>query len=196
MTTFKVPDGSLVQMSAGVAKLTLPAGVAGATGPTGSAGSAGATGPTGATVTGPTGADSGLLQCGVATLTTGDLTTTSASFVNATGLTVTLTTGAHRCLVTFIGVVNMANSGLNTAVDLLIDGAAQGGTYGLAHVYQTPAGGSNFPVNFTYLTPVLTAAEHTFHIHWRNDSGSYTSTMYASSTAPAILQVIETGLTA
>jgi hypothetical protein len=40
MTTFKVPDGSLVQMSAGVAKLTLPAGVAGATGPTGPTGAA------------------------------------------------------------------------------------------------------------------------------------------------------------
>ena len=134
-----------------------------------------------------------ILQSSTTSLTTGDLTTTSTSFTNATGVAVTMTTGPHRCLVIFSGTANNATSGDNSMFDLLIDASRQGGTNGLVFVQSPATGGNNIPCGFTFLTGVLSAASHTFQIQFRCDAG--TAKLWASSTAPAILTVIETGLT-
>jgi hypothetical protein len=139
----------------------------------------------------------GILQSAVAKRTAGDLTTTSTSFVDATSLTVTLTTGARRCLVFFNGSAGNDTYSNNTAFDVALDGTLQGGTYGLLLVGQSSLSGGaniNVPVAITYLTPVLSAASHTIKIQWRVDGG--TGKLFASSgVTPAILTVIETGLT-
>lgn len=137
----------------------------------------------------------GILQSASVTRTAADLTTTSTTFVDATSLTVTLTTGARRCLVFFNCTVKNNTNGQNTAVDIAVDGALQGQTYGLA-LFSPGLGGAGAAgvVSLTFLTAVLTAASHTIKIQWRVDGG--TGTMFASTgVAPAILNVIETGLT-
>jgi hypothetical protein len=123
-------------------------------------------------------------------LTTGDLTTTSATFVDATGLTVTLTTAAVRCLVLFSAV--LLNSGSDkTTFDIAVDGTRQGQSYGLGYNGDNPLEAHH--TSITYLTGVLTAASHTIKIQWRVDGG--TGTMRAATTTtPAILQVIETSM--
>jgi len=121
--------------------------------------------------------------------TSGNLTTTSATFVDATGLTVTITTAAVRCLITFIGWGNSTSSG-TASVDLNIDGTRVGGTFGLM---SCSGSGLHGNLGFTFVTDVLSAASHTFKIQIRNDAG-FTTTLFASSTAPAIIQVLETKL--
>lgn len=119
----------------------------------------------------------------------GDLTTSSTTFVDATGITVTITTAAVRCLViaTLSAIGPTAPS--NVAVDLAIDGTREGQTYGL-----TLHGAGNCNLSFSHLTDVLSAASHTFKIQWRVDGG--TGTLRASTVAPARLTVIETSMTA
>lgn len=136
----------------------------------------------------------GIVQASTVTLTSGDLTTSSTTFVDATGLTLTLTTGAHQCLVVFSASGHNSVSGDNVATDLDIDGARQGGDYGLIVVQGSGSVGANTPLGFTYLTSALTAASHTFKIKWRVD-GVSTGTLFASATVtPAILTVIELGI--
>jgi hypothetical protein len=140
----------------------------------------------------------GFLQSSIATRTAGDVTTSSTSFVDLTDMTVTLTTGAHRCLVYFNASANSSVAGGNVCFDVDIDGTPQGQTYGLAVVSQSSHAGAvgiNHAVAITYLTPVLSSASHTIKIRWRVD-GTQTGTLFASAgVTPAILTVIETGLT-
>lgn len=133
------------------------------------------------------GAAPAALASGRATRTAGDLTTTSTSMVDATSLTVTITTGARRCLVSFIGAAKV--NATDTAIfDLAIDGTLIGGTYGTSLV-QSVSGTTN--VGFTYLTDALTAASHTFKIQWKSVGGQQ-ATLYASTgVTPAILSVVE-----
>lgn len=160
---------------------------------------AGAAAPTAAnvfaTMADVAGGGGGILQSAIATRTAGDLTTTSTSFIDATGLTVTLTTGARRCLVMFTAVLNNNGSGSNTAVDIDIDGTRQGQSLGYLLAGQNSSGsGINTPVTIFLLTGVLSAASHTIKIQWKVDSG--TGKIFASAgVTPAVLTVIETGLT-
>lgn len=128
------------------------------------------------------------LAVGSATRTAGDLTTSSATFVDATGMSVTITTGARRCLV--VVQANGKHSGVgNVCLDILVDSTLQGGTYGLS--LSGNATGANFPLSFSYITAALTAASHTFKLQWRTDGGA-TATLYASSSvAPLSMQVFE-----
>lgn len=131
----------------------------------------------------------GIVQASKVALTSGDLTTSSTSFVDATGLTTTITTGGRRCLVIFqaAGNNNVAND--NTAVDLAIDGTRQGGAYGLQFVSAGGAG-DNGDLGFTFLTDELAPGSHTFKIQFRVDGG--TGKIWASSSvSPATLTVIE-----
>lgn len=124
-------------------------------------------------------------------LTTGNLTTTSGTFVDATGLTLTVTTGANRVLVGFIGTLFIAALGQGCAVDLAIDGTRQGGTAGLVQQAGPNAGGYQEDMSFTYLTAVLTAGSHTFKIQYVSD-GTHTTTFQAGTVTPAVLWLTET----
>lgn len=131
----------------------------------------------------------GFAQISRVKLTSGDLSTTSTTFVDATGLTVTLTTEASRCLVTFSGMGNVGSA--NTVrLDVAVDGTRQGGSYGLLG-----GGGSSEQNNlsFSFWTDVLTAGPHTIKLQWSVDGG--TGTLYASAVAPAIFAVAESNLT-
>lgn len=142
------------------------------------------------------GAGGGIVQVSRVSRTSGDLTTSSTTFVDATGLTTTITTGAHRCLVIFSGNAHVSGAGssANAAFDLAIDGTRQGQGFGLTIAQQSgSADGPNIPVGFTYLTDALSAGSHTFKIQWRVDA--QTGTLFASTgVTPAILTVLELGV--
>jgi hypothetical protein len=147
-----------------------------------------------ATYTPAAGGGGEFLQTSKVQVTSGDITTTSTTFVDLTGLTTTITTGAHRCIVIFnaSGRVNSPTNALN--IDIAIDGTRQGQSRGLLFGGNTNSVGAN-PFSLWYLTGVLSAASHTIKIQWSVDSGG-TATMFAStSVTPAILTVIETSQT-
>lgn len=140
------------------------------------------------------GGSASIIQVSQVSLTSGNLTTSSTTFVDATGVTTTITTGAHRCLVLFSAAGFNNTSGDNIAVDLAIDGTRQGQAYGLTLGQSTGAAAISHNLSFTFLTAALSAAAHTFKIMWRVD-GVSTGTLFASTTVtPAILTVIELGL--
>ncbi len=128
----------------------------------------------------------GFIQYSQVARVAGDLTTSSATFVDATSMSVTITTGARRCLVNVIALMNLSAIAYIT---LLIDGVNQGGTAGLG----AGASGTQSSAGFTFMTGVLSAGSHTFKLQWRSTSGS--QTLFASSVAPLILGVAETNLT-
>ncbi len=135
---------------------------------------------------------SGFVQYAEAKLTGGDVTTTSNTFADLTGSTVTLTTGAHRCIVSFMGNVTCASS-VTAFVDILVDGTSVGGTQGVALV--SLGAGFVAPIMYTFTTAVLSAASHTIKVQWHTQS-SLSLTMKANTTTtPAWLMVTETGLT-
>lgn len=112
------------------------------------------------------------LVAGKVNLTTGNLSTTSSTFVDATGLTLTLTTGARRCLVGFAGTVFNSQTGALMALDLAVDGTRQGQTGGIVRVRFGGVASQYFDGSFTYLTDVLTAASHTFKIQYLTSAGT------------------------
>lgn len=140
------------------------------------------------------GAGGGFVQVSQVKLTSGDLTTASTTFTDAVGLTTTITTGAHRCLVIFSGSAVNAGTGLNTALDLAIDGTRQGQTYGLVITQTGGAANPNTDVSFTYLTAALSAASHTFKIQFRTDGASAAKIFASTTVTPAILTVMELGI--
>lgn len=147
-------------------------------------------------VEGATGAGGGeFTEQQTVTLTSGNLSTTSTTFVDATGLSITMTTAAVRCLVIFTAVGNLSTTG-QVDVDLAIDGTRVGAS--AAHGFNFFGGNSSafhIPLGFTYLTDVLTAASHTLKIQWRVTAG--TGLLYASTTQSAArFTVIETSMAA
>ena len=132
------------------------------------------------------------LANGQLVLTTGNITSASASFTDLTGVTLTVTTGARRCLVGFSCVCTHSSATIiNISFDLAIDGTRQGGTAGLTQGSSSTSNNGN--PSFVFLTAVLTAASHTFKIQWL--PASATGTVFASATAPAVLWVAETSFT-
>ncbi len=145
-------------------------------------------GPAGAT--GSTGA-SGIPQASTVRLTGGNVTTSSTTLVDLTGATKTLTTGAHRCLVTFSCTTYNANTTVqHSGFALLIDGVNTGGTFG--NIYAENHASNGVAISFSYLTDVLSAASHTFKIQWKVQAN--TGTVEASSVSPCVLNVIELGV--
>jgi hypothetical protein len=145
----------------------------------------------------PFGPAPSIVQAAKVTLTSGDLTTTSTSFVDVTGLAVNLAArGFHRSLVIFSGNSHVGPNGsfANASFDLAIDGSRQGGSFGLTLAQQTNQVAPNTPVGFTYLTNPLDRDAHTFKIQWKVDAGG-TGTLFAStSVTPAVLTVLELGI--
>lgn len=119
-------------------------------------------------------------------LSTGNKTITSTTFVDIdTGLDITITTGAHRCLVSWTLSASNSVALNNCAVDVQIDGTRVGQAYGLIFAAGTTSGEN---LSGTYLTDVLTAASHTFKLMGRVDGG--TGTFVASTTVTAIIHSV------
>lgn len=124
--------------------------------------------------------------------TGGNYTTTSTSFVDvdATNFNFSITTYGGDL---WVGCnVIVTNGSLTyTAVDVLLDGTliGNGANYGLGRV--ALAGATyHLPISFAIPIPV-SAGAHTVKLQWSTTGG--TSTMYASSTAPAIFWAREGG---
>lgn len=129
------------------------------------------------------------LASGRVMLTGGNLTTSSTSFVDLTGATVTLTTGARRCLVLLQCYAFNSSSGNAEYYDVAVDGVLQGGTEGLANVYQISGGADDHSVTLAYVTAALSAGAHTIKVQWKVSGG--TGTTRASSNAPIAFSVVE-----
>jgi len=124
-----------------------------------------------------------------AILGSGDITTSSTTFVDLTGASITLTTGAHRCL---IGLVASACDATGDAIvyfDVDVDGTRiSGGSVGLTSHQQVTGGAYRVNVSFTAMTTAqLSAGSHTFKIQWRVSGG--TATLRAGSTGETKAQM-------
>ena len=114
-------------------------------------------------------------------------TTTSGTYadIDGTNLTATLTTGAHRCKVTFSAFMSIAS--VNTInIDVLVDGTGIGGNG--AWQYRGHASGFEV-VTFIYVTPALTAASHTLKPQWKVNGD--TGTISRSAGPPCFFLVEE-----
>ena len=140
-------------------------------------------------VTGPFGTGGGpTLDYDTVRIISGNIQTTSATFVDLTGVTLTVTTGARRCLVLFNAVATLSTTG-TMGFDINIDGSRVGQTHGLTFT-DLQAANSSAGINISYLTDVLTAASHTIKIQWKVSAP--TGTVYAhTGSTPAILSVME-----
>lgn len=113
--------------------------------------------------------------------TTGNYTTTSATFVDVDGtnldLAITLR-AARRVMVGLVGAGTHGTASTNTYLDVAIDGVRQGLNRGLTYYTQHNIGFAN-NVSFTYLSGILTAAEHHFKLQWATNGG--TATLYGGT---------------
>ena len=135
------------------------------------------------------GGSAAALAAGSVLISTGDLASGSTSFVDATGATVTITTGAHRCLVTYSGMVNQSAGGNYLFLTVAVDGTSQGGTHGLCGWRATTAVLDGC-MNFSFLTAVLGAGSHTIKLQMAVSAG--TGTLYANATNTLSFAVLET----
>ena len=129
------------------------------------------------------------LAAGKATRSAGNVTTTSTTWVDVTGMTITITTGAHRVLLTFIGVAQNNTVGGITELDFTVDGTRQGGSIGLMFV-STPVVNGNFNAGFTFVTDALSAGSHTFKVRWQVSNTS-TGTLNADANSPLVFTATE-----
>lgn len=132
----------------------------------------------------------GALQAGKVKRTSADVTTASTSLVDITGMSVTITTGARRCLVAAVVQGSVNNVAGTMCVELDIDGTGQGSGDGMICLGQAVSGETQ-NWSFTFLTDVLTAASHTFKLQFKVTNAAHTGTIYASSSLPCILSVVE-----
>jgi len=113
---------------------------------------------------------------GVVNLTSGNVSSTSGTFVDITGLSITITTGAHRVLLGFSGSIEQSLANEYAMLDFLIDGAqAFGGTHGRS--LRFAAGNTAEHADMTFLTAALSAGSHTFKVQWHNVGGAANGTM-------------------
>ena len=137
------------------------------------------TGTTGVTL--PT---SGTLSTATAgssvTLTSGDISTTSATLVDLTGVTLTFATGANPVLCGLSATATNGTINQNTFFNIAVDGALQLGTQGIRQEQAVAA--KMQPVALSIRTAALSAASHTFKVQWMNDGG--TSTLKAGTAQP------------
>ncbi len=139
----------------------------------------------------PSGGSSTSLVSDKKTITAGDytgLTSTTFADLDATNLSITLTTGARKCLITVTAAAIYTTGSGNIQLDIDIDGARQGQTYGL--VFQTTNTSNNVNLSFSFITAALSAGSHTFKVKYRTDSG--TIKIYAgTSITPFVFAVQE-----
>jgi hypothetical protein len=118
----------------------------------------------------------------------GDYTTSSASFsdIDGTNLSFTVTTGAHRVKMSFVGsVLGGATANQQIYLDVTVDGTRAGGAVGLvASRNANDTTQRRFNGSFTYLTDVLSAGSHTFKFQWAAASGTATIEADGSDNTP------------
>lgn len=127
-------------------------------------------------------------------ITSGDKSTSSTSFVDVddTNMAITMTTGARRVLIVVTAMGE--SSGGDICLDIDIDGARQGQTYGLA--FATTGSSQNRNLSFSYVTNVLTAASHTFKLQFRSSAGSSFTLFASTAISPLIMSAVELPITA
>lgn len=116
-------------------------------------------------------------------LTSGDITTTSTTFVDLTGATITFTTGANPVAYGLFASGMNSTTGEAVILDVDIDGARQSGATNGFGLFKTPTGGALGNVSFTGQSAALSAGSHTIKVQWRVSAN--TGTISASS--PAML---------
>ena len=119
----------------------------------------------------------GTLVSDSVTRTSGDVTTTSTSPVDLTGASITLTTGAHRVLLGFSATCSNDTSTQTVRVNFGVDGTLLLGSTGVETIIPTAGNPANCSVSA--MTSTLTAAAHTFKVHWSVDAG--TGTIFGSA---------------
>jgi len=138
-------------------------------------------------VTGPmvSSAGAAALQSAKYIRTSANYTTTGTSFadVDNTNMNLSITTGARRVMVGFAGTVAGSGLGDTIMLDVDLDGARLGGTFGLVQA-RTPVATYRMNGSFTFLTDALTAASHTFKLQWRTTAN--TATMYGTGSGDGV----------
>jgi len=104
----------------------------------------------------------------------GDYSISSTTFANVdnTNLSHTITTGGHRVLVTFTGMVTPPGANDGLALDVSVDGVRQASaaTFGIVYVYAA-LGAISSNISFTYMTDVLSPGSHTIALMARSIAG-------------------------
>lgn len=130
----------------------------------------------------------------------GDYTTSSATFtdLDTTNMNLTITTAARRVLLLFSGAATVNNTAGTLGLDFTVDGARVGGDFGLQVFNQHSTASELIPVSIHYLTNVLTAGSHTFKVQWRVANGAHTGSILGSTSSAsfAVFSVLETAATA
>jgi hypothetical protein len=140
------------------------------------------------------GGGGGTLQTGrVQDTATAVQTTTSTSYVDVTGLTVTLTTGARRCLVSFVGTVDSTATTGVVELDVAVDGTRMGGVAGILSIAQHGSASEALNGSFTVLTDVLTAGSHTIKLQFRSQTGATVRVYLGASGVRPVFSVVELG---
>lgn len=139
-----------------------------------------------------TGGGGSTLVGGRVVRTAGDVSTNSTSFVDATGLTLTLTTGAHRCLVGFVGSIYNSSATGHVALTIAVDGADEQEVHFVSQ-HATTSEGMNGSA--TWMTGVLTAASHTIKLRVRAHNTG-TATIQANASQGAQFWVAELDIAA
>jgi len=118
---------------------------------------------------------------GVVNLNSGNVTSTSSTFVDITGCTITMTTGAHRVLLGFSGSIENSAVLDYVMLDFLVDGTQQfGGASG--RQWRAQAANAAEHGDMTFLTAALTAGSHTFKVQWKEVGGTGTMLLRADGT--------------
>lgn len=113
---------------------------------------------------------------------TGDITTTSTSYVDATGLTVTITTTGGDVLIWFSATVSISIAA-GIKITLLKDGTTVAGTDGLI-MFNPAAAIDRTSASFVWRDAAPTSASHTYKIQWLVNGG--TGTMYGNPRASIV----------
>jgi hypothetical protein len=102
---------------------------------------------------------------------TGNYSTSSTSYVDidGTNLSLTLTTGAHRCMILFSASMYGDPSNNECYIQLDIDGNDVGEGHGIAELL---LGSNQETKSIVFVTEPLSAASHTFKLHWKMSAGT------------------------
>ena len=115
------------------------------------------------------------LAAAVSVQTSGaDYTTTSAVYadIDGTNLSLTLTTGAHRCKVTWTAGITHSDTTQASNIDVLVDGTGLGSNG--VWQYRATQNGQYQAWSWAYVTAALTAASHTIKLQWKTSGATLT----------------------
>lgn len=110
-------------------------------------------------------------------------TTSSATFVDidSTNMSLTIDIGPHPVQCMFWGATFVNNAAGEVAFDIMVDGVAQGSTFGLQYLQQHATASEGMNPSFNYLTDTLTSGSHTIKMQWRVGNAAHTATLYGGT---------------